>query len=341
MRKRFLILPGSIITPPPHTFYRIVMKKLVLALLIMGGLTSSAHAQLRAAGNPVLVFDDVNLKLQQPVPSPDGQTIALTTAQFTGIWIVDRNGGNLRQISTDQNVGFGMKWTADASAIVGRTSQVENRRRSFAVMEYSLDGQSTQLSDFMAHMPTTPVVAGASSDVIVATQQAQEVIAQRRARQISSDSATRATAHANGQSIWLWDQAGNQVASFNPFPSEDTQYLNAVASPDGSKIAFEVYGGNLFVLDVSGGGLTDHGQGYRPSWSPDGQYITFMRNTDDGYRFLSGEIVAARADGSETVVLHAGTQEIPTNPMWDTVSNRVYFNYVESGSILYIDVITE
>jgi hypothetical protein len=314
------------------------MKNIILLICLLGGFSSYSHAQLRAAGNPVLVFDDIQIKLQQPVPSPDGQTIALTTSTYSGIWLIDRNGDNLRQLSDDPNVGFGLKWTADAERIVARTSRIDQRRRSFAVVEYDMDGIRTDLSEFVAQMPATPVVAGPQSDVIIATQRRVEPVATQRTRRTAINSATRATAHANGQMIWLWDTSGNLTDTFNPFPSEDTQYLNAVASPDGSFIAFEVYGGNLFVLNTGSGELTDHGIGYRPSWSPDGNYITFMRNTDDGYRFLSGEIIAASADASESTVLHAGTLNIPTNPMWDSVSNRVYFNYVDTGSILYIEV---
>lgn len=317
------------------------MKKILLTLLILVGVHNAAVAQLRAAGTPVLVFDHITLLLHQPIASPDGQTIALTSQQYAGIWLIDRDGSNLRQLSEAPNVGFGMKWTPDASAIVARTSRMEDRRRSFALVEYALTGEVLQLTDFMAHMPTTPVIAGSAADVMIVTQNRVETVATQRLRRTQPGLTPPATAHANGNSIWLWDAEGTESQRFQPDADPETQYLNASASPDGRKIAFEVYGGNLFILEVETGSLTDFGPGYRATWSADGNYIAFMRNTDDGYRFLSGEIVAARADASEIVVLHAGTQDIPTNPFWDPIANRVYFNYLNSGSVLYIDVATE
>ncbi|MCH8496690.1 MAG: hypothetical protein LAT57_13810 [Balneolales bacterium] len=317
------------------------MKHLLLISLIWAASVLTATAQLRPVGEPVLLYDDITLSLQNPIPSPDSRTIALTGSNFSGIWLMDANGDNLRQITDENHIGFGFKWSADASTIIARSTQRENQRRSYAIKSFDLiSNESTYLTEYQAHMPTVPFFEANQQNVMVATSEEVQTISFQLSRALPSEVNLRPTAHANGNKLFFSSPTSSTLAEFTPFGS-DVSYLNASASPDGSKIAFEVYGGNLHILEIESGTLTDLGPGYKPTWSPDSQYISFTRNTDDGYVFTSGEIVAASADGLDSVVLFSSENTIPGNPHWDFNQNRIYFDYIDSGSILYIDVATE
>lgn len=317
------------------------MKHLLLISLIWAASVLTTTAQLRPVGEPVLLFDDITLSLQNPIPSPDSRTIALTGSNFTGIWLMDANGDNLRQLSDENHIGFGFKWSADASTIVTRSTQHENQRRSYAIKSFDLiSNETSYLTEYQAHMPTVPFIEAGQQNVFVATAKVIQELPLQMSRALPGDVTLRPTAHANGNKLFHSTPNSTSLNEFMPFGS-DVQYLNASASPDGNKIAFEVYGGNLHILDIASGSLTDMGRGYKPTWSPDSQYISFTRNTDDGYVFTSGEIVAASADGHDSVVLYSSSDTIPGNPYWDFNQNRIYFDYIDSGSILYIDVATE
>lgn len=246
----------------------------------------------------------------------------------------------MHQIDQRQGTGFGMKWSADGSTLAARVTQTQNNRRSFAISLIDVPtGDAAYLSEFQPHLPSTPFFDASQQTIMLAAASDITSFNLPAERRRSVESQTRPTAMASFDRIVISDKAG-EVREHRPITDEETTYLHASMSPNGNKLAFSVYGGHLYVQDLTNGELVDFGRGFFPTWSPDSQFISFTRNEDDGYRHTYGEIVAAAADGSQEVVLYSSHITIPANPYWSPVENRIFFDYMHSGSILYIDVLT-
>lgn len=318
------------------------MKHLLILITFILTFSTAAYSQLRAGGEPVLVHDNLNLALQQPIPSPDGNQLALTGANYTGVWILDLTSSELRQIDATPGTGFAMKWSPDGTSLATRTRERSANRNTFAVKLLDVvSGEATMLSEFIPHLPSTPFFDSRQQHLYVATAtEVQTFNLPLQRRRSASDSAMRPVAKASFDRIVVSD-SDMQLRELRPFSDAETTYLHAAISPDGSKLAFSVYGGNLHVMDLESGDMTDFGRGFFPSWSPDSRFISFTRNEDDGYRHTYGEIIAASADGTQEVVLYSSHLNIPANPYWSPTQNRVFFDYMHSGSILFIDVLTD
>jgi Tol biopolymer transport system component len=302
-------------------------------------LSVDALTQIRPVSTPILLLDDLNLALSHPTPSPGSDKIALTTANFDGIWVMNADGSDLKQITTDKNAGFGLKWSADNETLLSRVSVREDARRNFAVKTFNVEtDEVSYLSNYRPSLRTTPVYDANEQNVLIVDGYTVEQITLPVLRSTPDVvSRLRPVAHASGNKIILSQNNSDLIREFSPI-DEHAIYMNAAASPDGSKIAFEVYGGGLHILDVATGSSLHVGNGYQPSWSPDGAYVVYMRNQDDGYVFTYSEIVAVSANGTDQAVLYGSDTNIPMNPKWDFNSNRIYFDYYNSGSILYLEV---
>ena len=114
--------------------------------------------------------------------------------------------------------------------------------------------------------------------------------------------------------------------------------INLEISPDGSKLAFEAFGGDMYVMNSDGTGLTDLGVGYRPKWSPDGEYLAYMITEDDGHRFTGSDIYTVRIDGSERNNLTNTNDIIEMNPSWSSDGNQIAFDTYNDGSIYIVQV---
>ena len=90
--------------------------------------------------------------------------------------------------------------------------------------------------------------------------------------------------------------------------SEGSQYLWASLSPDQSKILFTKAGEGTYTSDLQGNILVEFGNANAPRWSPDGNWIVYMNDKDNGYYYTASEIFVVSADGSKKYqILESGS----------------------------------
>jgi dipeptidyl aminopeptidase/acylaminoacyl peptidase len=117
---------------------------------------------------------------------------------------------------------------------------------------------------------------------------------------------------------FLIDVNDASVRSLNDdFSVPNREISRIVWSPEGSRLVFQAVtlrGGRrepLYVLDVSTGDMNLLAEdGYAPRWSPNGRYLTFIRNDEEDFGFYSNftnKFFTANADGSEVVQIADST----------------------------------
>jgi len=314
---------------------------LAFAIVLTGIMATSVQSQIRPAGEPVMLTDNMDLSLQRPVPSPDGKTIALTGSNFTGLYLIDaEQPSELITLHSQPHSGFNVRWSPDGRHLLTRYSHPQQMGRYFSIRLYDVDGEGyLDLNEPVPHMPATPFFDSHQEQVVLPLGGDVQYFRLPPAKTASSPTNPEPQVQASGDRIIYIDE-DNTLRQIQPDTAADLHYLNARLSPDGNYLAYEVYGGNLYVLNNVTGEITDFGVGFFPTWSPDSKYLSFTRNTDDGYRHTYGEIVVASPNRSQEEVIYASSENIPAHPHFCTVQNRIYFDYMGSGTIMYIDLLT-
>jgi Tol biopolymer transport system component len=272
----------------------------------------------------------------QPVWSPTGKWIALAGPNYNGIWLIKPDGSGLQQITTDLAVGYKMKWSPDGKLLLGRVAKYENRRRYNAIKAYEAMTKSEfVLSDFRTLMPGLPQWAGSSRRVALFANRGMEFFeipnTHRQATQAMID---RPLVFAGPQGVIVGSTQRIAPQILAPVKG---QVVNAELSPDGSKIAFEMAAGNLYVCRIDASGLVDLGRGERPQWSPDGSKIAFMISTDDGHRILSADIYVIRDDGSGKINLTQSADQLEMNCTWSPDGKHIAYDERNSGAVWLIE----
>ncbi|HCI71950.1 MAG TPA: hypothetical protein DF712_00820 [Balneola sp.] len=306
-------------------------------LLITAFVSFKVQAQPQTVGEPQILLKQDGVNFQAPVWSPDGNTLAVTADRYVGIWLANADGTNLRQL-TDADAGFGFTWSNDSRSILTRLNTVENRRRNHAITIFHTDGSAPdQITESRPKMEALPQWAQYGEKVVLI--QNNKIEAFDSGKNIPDQ-------FKNKPSLPFYVLKSNEIAkgkiptnsTENISPFENATYLNLEVSPDGQKLAFEVYGGNLYVMNVDGSDLVDLGKANRPDWSPDSRYVVASVSEDDGKNVTKGDLFAFSVDGNQSINLTSQTEMIAQNPNWSPDGSKIAFDVPNEGVIYVINI---
>ncbi len=309
------------------------MKKL-LPLFFLLSFTIEFFAQ--SIGEPKLILSGEDKFLSSPKFSPDGNYLAFTQDNYTGIQVLNISSGQVK-IITDEPAGFGFSWSPDSKYILTRTAKFKNNKRTDAVKTFNVrTNESTIISDYQSNLNSLPQWSGNGKYVVIAQKnELKKTIVRGFENERDELIRDETTLILDGTRLAICN-ADNQLKYITPI--KDAEYLNLALSPDKSMAAFEVYGGNLYVMKANGNGLTDLGKGERPAWSPDGKYIAYTITTDDGHKYISSEIYKVKSDGTEKLQITNTSDILEMNPCWSPDGKKIVFNDVKSGAIYSIEL---
>ena len=293
-----------------------------------------ASAQLRADGPAVPLFAD-GAAAVHPVWSPDGERIAFTREGYVGLWTVQADGDAARQLSDEPAAGFGFAWSPNGRALAARVARLDGIRRQDAIKRFPVDGDASVLLDYGVATPGLPVWLDAFRVGVVLDGELSTYMTADAPR--LAPLRGEAVLDAGPDGLRVADLDARSLTALNPVGG---QLLNAAPSPDGQRVAFEVVGGGLYVMDRDGANVVALGAGHRPAWSPDGRWLVFMTTEDDGHDFTAADLVAARADGSARVALTATPDRLEMNPSWSPDGRSIAFDDAVDGA-LYLLPVTE
>ncbi|MEJ2211441.1 MAG: AAA family ATPase [Anaerolineae bacterium] len=229
--------------------------------------------------------------LSAPSWSPDGGRLAFISDRGgqADLWVVDVDGGNLRNLTNDEAKDHSPAWSPDGEWI------------AFASLRDALYWELY-------------VMAADGSDVQRLTwwEDASDLYPSW------SPDGTRlafASKRDGNWEIYIMDRDGSNLVRLTDHPADDT---NPAWSPDGGRIAFtslrDGYA-EIFIVSVMGGEPVNVSQApfsseHGPTWSPDGGRLAFYSDRDGEW-----DIYVMAADGSDVVKL-TGDNSNDQVPAW-------------------------
>lgn len=116
---------------------------------------------------------------------------------------------------------------------------------------------------------------------------------------------------------------------------EDKFYIWPSVSPENDKIVF-VDINDMYVSDLNGNILFKINEARAPKWSPDGKWIAFMRDSDDGHTFTSSDIYVVRVSDQEVFRLTNTDDMIEMNPSWSPDGSKIVCEDAANDNILIL-----
>ena len=308
------------------------MRRPVLVPLLL--LTGAAHAQtLQPAGPPVPFAPD---GLVHAVVAPGTGRVALTTANYAGLWVREPDGA-LRRLTDEPSAGFGATWSPDGTALAARVARFSEAGRADAVKVYdAATGAATTVRDFAPRVATVPAWSGDGAAVVLAGPGGAEVLASGRAPVAAKAGAAAAAVRPAGDGLVRVGPDGATAPIRLPV---EGPVLRVAASPDGARLAVEVMGQGIVLVDADGRNAVFLGRGEAPAWSPDGRHVAYSVMEDDGHTVLGADLHVATADGARRYALTATPGVAETHPAWLGAATLLYDD-LDAGRVMRLPLTT-
>ncbi|MFA3781796.1 hypothetical protein ABRY23_01875 [Melioribacteraceae bacterium 4301-Me] len=315
----------------------------IINILVLNAQVNISQRQINSdsklsVGTPQKLILPDSQYYMSPSWSPDGNYLAYTSSNYKGIWVMNLATNEARQITDEIAAGFGFEWSPDSKVILTRVAKYEGVKRFNAVKLFFVESKEEKLlTNYRTFMPSLPHWSPNGENVYFYNGRELEIIPSGiSVNSLKKNTIQQKMAYSKKNKIYVGDSIQQSFNSFEPF--KDREYLNITTSPDGLKIAFEVYGGNLYVMNSDGTGLIDLGKGYRPKWSPDSKRIVYMISEDDGYNYTSSDLYVINADGTNKIQLTKTKDELEMDPSWSPDGKYIVYNEMNEGAIYILPV---
>jgi len=290
------------------------MNKKLFFLLLCGGIFFQLSAQRIEVGEPQLVRE-AGTEAFHPRFTPDGTTILLTSASYSGLRAINLETRQLREITRLHRAGWNPVISADSRTVYFQTEDLTERGiRNARFYSHNLETRQTRQ------------VTAFSNE---AAQSSENTLRSRSTAQ------TPTVVFVN-QDLQIVVERNGVQRTLTPLGT-DVQYIWASLSPDGTRISFySMATGEVFISDLDGNVLANLGALDAPVWL-NNDWVVGMNEVNDGRNITAANIVAVTSNGRVRQNLTQLDQRIAMFPAASPDGRRIAFHTLE-GNLYLMEV---
>jgi Tol biopolymer transport system component len=263
-----------------------------------------------------------------PALSPDGTVLIFSTANQKGLWYKNLPSGNIVRITNQLGAGIDAAFESKNHVIYKEDNFVQGRRFSSLKSFDLLTRRSTILDRDIRDLKIYR-----SYENRTGTYFKNNEIREINSPSLSKISSNEILAYTENSQIVIFEN--NQKRMIEPLGKG--HYIWVSLSPDKTRLMFTFAGKGTFVSDLKGKMLNKVGYANYPSWSPDGSWVVFMKDIDDGVKIISSNIHIANLITGKYFNLTSTRNDISLYPKWGKDNSEVYYN-TDKGQIRKINL---
>jgi Tol biopolymer transport system component len=303
------------------------MKRLLIILTLVFNVVFSQTVKI-VEDKPITALKEG--KFCYPMISPDGKFLLMSKENRQGLWMKDLSSGRIKRITNASGAGLDPVFSFDGNEILFRENKIINGKIFSSLKSYNLKTQKVFLKeDNIRDLKFLKTTNNVSKSYLKQNEIAQIFTSASLSKTTSDDISVA----VDMNKIILYQNGVKKYLS----PAGDGYYIWPSVSPDKSKLLFTLAGKGTYVSDLQGNILKKIGYANFPSWSPDGNWILFMKDLDNGEVIISSEIYIANINTGKYFLLTENQNEISLYPTWGSSINEIYY-HTDNGVIRKIKI---
>lgn len=297
----------------------------VKTILIMIVLCLPNYAQQVRVGETLRLTSLSDGKFMNPKASPSG-TIFFTGEGNRGVYYLSEADNSIIKLNDELGAGYEFVFSNDGKSLFYRSDNYVAGKKYSELKEQIISTKEITLLQPETRFLDVPRVSSAGS-IIFGIDDKLQVIGSDRVSKKDLTELNEPIAKSVKNEIWVYTNGIKKTLQ----PLGDTYYIWTSLSPDKSKILFYAVGKGTFVSDLNGNILVELGDIRYPQWSPDGKWISYMLDIDDGRVVIESDIYIISTDGQSKHKITNTENIIEVYPSW----NKNSLIYSDSEGMIY------
>lgn len=305
------------------------MKKLVLTIITL--LTSS----VMIIGQTISVLETHNVtsknegEFYYPKFSPDGSKIFFTHANYKGIYYLSLENNTLVKLNNEDGAGYEFN-VSQNNIVYYRTDHYVNGRKYSSLKSMDVNTKAVQLIASDKRFLSTPKSLNNNIIAYTINNRIQRFIPKSVNNKVEVSSIEKPYVEIEKSKLALIESGTKKIIT----PVGKGNYIWPSISPDNSKLLFTVAGKGTYVSDLNGNILADLGYANYPKWSPDGRWISYMVDKDNGLSVTSSDIFIVSSDGEKKFQITDTEDVFEMYPDWSPKGDQLVLNSYDGKIIL-------
>jgi Tol biopolymer transport system component len=302
------------------------MKKVILILFLI---TTPIISQKITVINNNPVSSLTEGKFYYPQIHPDGTSIIFSSENRKGLWFKNLNGGKILMITDALGAGYEPGFSSSNELIFRHDKFISGRRVSSLASYNLISKKSSYLENSIRDLKICRSESGLVSSFLKDSNLPVAI----NKNTLQKGNSIVMTAYAQNSSLIVVE--GGARKTIQPFGTG--HYLWPSISPNREMLLFTYAGKGAYVTDLNGTIIKKLGYANYPSFSPDGNWVLFMKDIDDGVEVISSNIHIVNIKSGKYFNLTTEQDHIAMYPRWGISSSEIYYNTYD-GQIRKIEL---
>lgn len=305
------------------------MKKILVVFFLLTGLIFAQQLKVKQIIQLTSVEDGMFLS---PQISSDGEKIFFSGPNYQGLFYKKINGSEIIKVTDAAGAGYEPVFSNDGKYVFYRTYTYKGMKRYSSLIKQNLENNEIQEIESEIRNLSTPQKLNNGN--VVYNKEGNINSVNNNSEAINKNEFPYV--EIERRKIQLYQNGVKKTIE----PYKDKIYIWPSVSSDGTKLLFTVAGQSTYISDLNGNILVDLGTANAPQWSPDGNWVVYMDDKDDGHIFTASEIFAVSADGKSKFQLTNTENIIEMYPQWGSTTQSIVFAS-NNGQIYLMELMEE
>lgn len=252
----------------------------------------------------------------------DDSKILFSSSNYKGLYSIDLKTKNYNVISNENGAGYN-PLVLENENVLFRTFRVENGKKFHSISSYNASSDvktNIEVNKRFIKIPTQ-----ISNQRLFLIENSQILKKEISMPSVKKTAAIEKAIYVEDNNLILVE--GDQSKIVNPLGKGT--YVWESLSPNGSEILFTFGNKGAYVCDLEGNILLNIEKAHYPRFSPNGEFISYMIDEDNGYNYVSSDIYVYSIEEQKSFPISATSDKMEMFAEWSNDGEKIVYHTTE------------